>query len=567
MTTQRASEQRTGWILGLNHGIHDAAAVLLRDGELAVMIEQERLSRRKGAFNEAPVDALRYCLDYAGLTLDQVDGVALASDLDRFAQWLGLDGEERRRQLIYDDPDRLFPVEVFGSGQRPSPVPVRHHLAHAASAFWLSGFDEAAVLVVDKRGEDSSAMLAHGVGTEFRVLESIGVAESLGLYYQTATQYAGLYDESSGGYGKLMGLAAYGRPDQPAALCVSSGAPAFEALPSLADLPGREVAMTRASQLLDYFTDRCFPYTVGLRDEVLAYANFAASVQRSLEDVLLALAGRLHTLTGSRRLVVAGGVGLNCSANGAVARSGLFDDVFVQPVAHDAGAALGAALELSRRLRPGSRPGSPMTHAYWGPSFDQGMIDATLERHGVGFELLDESTLIEQVADLLARGSVVGWFQGRAEVGPRALGARSLLGDPRTRRTLVRLNRIKGREMWRPVAPSVLHERFSRYFVDAPPNPFMIVSAWVRDEVRALVPAIVHVDGSARPQAVTAEANPRYWRLIAAFERRTGVPLVVNTSFNLQGEPIVNTPDEAVRDFLQAGIDALAIGDALALKR
>lgn len=553
------------WVAGLNHGAHDSAAALLRDGQLVVMVEQERLSRRKRAPDEPPVEALRCCLDHAGLSLPDLAGIALGSDLDALARWLGLTAEERRVELPFDDPERLLPPAVFGGGPRPPIVPVRHHLAHAASAIWASGFEDAAILVVDNRGEDAATTLAHGTRAHIDQLQSFGVAESLGLYYRTATQYAGLYD-SSGGFGKFMGLAAYGRPDQPVPLRLLPEGPALEGLPPLNGLPGRDIPPTRTVQLVDYFSTHCFPFTPGLREEVLAYANFAAAIQESLESVILGLAGRLREATGSPNLVLAGGVALNCSSNGRLAGSGLFDEIFVQPVAHDGGVALGAALELTRRLRPDLKPAWTMAHAYWGPGFGQREIELELRRNGLPFQVLDPPRLIEEVAGELARGRIVAWFQGRAEVGPRALGARSILGDPRSRQTLVRLNTIKGREMWRPVAPSILAERFREYFGDAPPNPFMIVATRVRPETRCRVPAVVHVDGSARPQAVSCQTAPRFWALIQAFERRTGIPLVVNTSFNLKGEPMVNSPADAVRDFLASDIDTLAIGDALVRK-
>lgn len=550
------------WVVGLNHGVHDSAAALLRDGQLAVMVEQERLSRHKRAVDEPPVEALRFCLDHEGLSLSDLGGIALGSDLGALASWLGLDADERAHELPFDDPARLLPASVFGDGPRPPLVPVRHHIAHAASAFWMSGFERAAILVVDNRGEDASTTLGLGTGAEMKELESFGVSQSLGLYYRAATQYAGLYDRFEGP-GKLMGLAAYGRPDQPVPLKVAAEGPVLDGLPELHGIRGKEVPPTRTSQLLDYFAGRCFPFTTGLRQEVLAYANFAASVQDSLEESVVGLARRVRDATGSSNIVLAGGVALNCSANGRLASSGLFEQLFVQPVAHDAGVALGAALELTRRLRPDARVGSTMTHAYWGPSFTQHEINAALRRASLPFELLDRERLVSQVAEELQRGRIVGWFQGRAEVGPRALGARSLIGDPRSRHTLVRLNTIKGREMWRPVAPSVLLERFSDYFSEAPPNPFMVVAARVRREVRHLVPAIVHVDGSARPQAVSRQTAPTFWALLSEFERRTGVPMVVNTSFNLRGEPIVSSPRDAIDDFLAADIDVLAIGEAL----
>jgi carbamoyltransferase len=554
------------WILGLNIGAHDASAALLRDGELIAMCEQERLSRRKRASGEAPVDAARYCLDHAGISLERVDAVAVGSDMARLNEWLGLSEAELASQPRLDHPQRLFPHQVFGCRRLPPLFPVRHHLAHAASAFWCSGFRNAAILVVDNRGEDSSTTLAYGEGDRIRTLEQHGVEVSLGLYYRIAAQFAGLCGEHRE-VGKLMGLAAYGSPNQSVALRWEGNRPMLEGLPGVDGMRGIEIPPHRTSQLLGYFSANCFPHAVGLSDEIMAYANFAASVQRALEETLLGLCRRLKHLTGCARLAMAGGVALNCSANGRVARSGLFEEIFIQPAAHDAGVALGAALELTRRLMPsGAAVSFQMKHAYWGPQYTQQDINTELERRGLRYRLLDEESLVAAVARLLAERKVIGWFQGRAEVGPRALGARSLLGNPSIRETLVRLNRIKGREMWRPLAPSVPAERLHEFFSAGAQSPFMLVAATVHPHQRRAIPAVVHVDGSSRPQAVTREANPRFWRLLNEFERLSGIPVIVNTSFNVANEPIVCSPRDAVNDFLATEIDALAIGDALVLK-
>lgn len=553
------------WILGLGIGGHDSAAALLRNGVLVAMGEQERFSRVKKAFHEAPAAAAQFCLGRAGIGLGDVTAVALGTDYSIKNVWKGWTAEELRTNPKHDDPERLFPHAVFNGQPRPRMVAIRHHLAHAASTFRVSGFERAAVLIVDNQGEDNSTSLYLGDGNDLTLLETHPVPVSLGLYYRTAAQFTGIIGKLKE-VGKFMALASYGNPTQRVPLAFRDGAPVMD-LPDLPDVRGAELPALRSKQLFEFFAEHCFPYVAGLREEVMAYADFAASVQRSLEDTLLALCERIRRLTGCDKLALAGGVALNCSANGVIARSGIFDEIFVQPAAHDVGVALGAALELDRRMRPdGERVPFVMEHAYWGPEFGQDAIAAALDRHGLSYRVLDEGTLPRAVAEILAQEKVVGWYQGRAEIGPRALGARSLLGDPRSRRTLIRMNAIKGREMWRPLAPSVLAERFDEYFDGPHASPFMIVAAHVRPEKHRDVPAIVHVDGSARPQNVTRAANPRYWELIRAFEEVAGVPIVVNTSFNVAGEPIVNTPDDAVVDFLNTDMDALAIGDALVVK-
>jgi len=545
------------WVAGLNHGAHDSAAALLHNGELVATVEQERLSRHKRAIDQPPVDALRWCLDQAGIELADLSAVGLGSDLDMLGGWMGLTPDQRRRDLPLDDPDRLLPVAVFGTGPRPPLVPVRHHLAHAASAFWPSGFAEAAVLVVDNRGEDSSTTLAMATDRGIETLVSYPVEHSLGLYYRIATQYVGLYSKD-GNAGKLMGLASYGKPRYDVGLRHGEQGPEWCGVPR-ASQSGASLPPERTAQLLTFFEERCYPYTIGLRDDITAYVDFAASIQQALEETLLGLARDLHARTGARKLCLAGGVALNCTANGRLAEEGPFDEVFVQPMSHDAGVGLGAAYEVARQVSPTHFHPQPMRHALWGPGFsDQEIADALAEA-GLPAEQLAPDALVARVAAAIAGGAIVGWHQGRGEAGPRALGARSLLGDPRRRDTLVRLNTVKQREMWRPLAPSVLAGHFDKYFVGAQ-NPFMIVAAQVRQEVRNQIPAVVHIDGSARPQVVDPDEQPVYASLLEAFAVESGLPLLVNTSFNTAGMPLVNRPEEAVRTFVDTDIDLLAIG-------
>ncbi len=523
------------------------------------MAEEERFSREKRAKDCAPVQALSWCLREAGIALRDVSTVALGWDFDRLAAWHGCSAQQRQRRFFHDRRDYLFPESAFGPGPQPPVKSLSHHLSHAASAYYPSGFRDAAILVCDMRGEDASTLLAHGSGDGITVLETHGIERSLGLFYRAATKYAGLW-RSGGEAGKLMGLAPYGKPRHRMPLAVDDGRPSLTGIEPTA-VSNNDLVGELTQQLLEIFVREAFPHEAGLAEEVMAYADFAASAQRALDEAVVALARHLRDLTRSPRLCLAGGVALNCTTNGELARSGLFAEMFVAPAAHDAGVAIGAALIAAG----GSRSTGPhfvMDHAYWGPHFDHGDAIAAALRRGLTHEVLTEDALIVTVAETLAAGGIVGWFQGRAEIGPRALGARSLLATPATRRTLIRVNRMKGREMWRPLAPSIRAERFSEFF-DGVASPFMNIAAQVRLEKRSLVPAVVHVDGSARPQAVTKRANPRYWKLLLAFEALTGLPIVVNTSFNVAGRPIVGTPDHAVEDFLAMGVDALAIGTVL----
>lgn len=545
-----------GWVAGLNHGSHDASCALLHGGELVAFVEQERLSRRKRAAGEAPAGALAWCLDFAGIGLADLECVALGSDHALLAQWLGVETDEATEVLRLQAPQRLFPSSTFGDAPAPPTKRFRHHLAHAASAFWPSGFEEAAIIVLDAMGEDASGILGYGTReTGVDILATYPIDVSLGYYYEAATAYAGFDLDDAG---KLMGLASYGRPNARLPLRLEADGPSWQGIPA-ATSTGRGSIVQRTESLLQYFESQCFPYTRALREETMAYADFAASVQASLNDAILGLAARVKRDTEASNLVLAGGVALNCTANGKLAEAGLFDDVFVQPAAHDAGVALGAALLASHELAGGAFRPERMRHAYWGPATDDGEVERELTERGLAALRLEPDHLVARTAELVARGGVVGWHQGRAEVGPRALGARSLLGDPRHRQTLVRLNRIKRREVWRPLAPSVLEPHFHEFFAGVP-NPFMIVAAQVRPEAMRRIPAVVHVDGSARPHVVRAVDHPLYAALLQEFRRVAGVPVLVNTSLNVKDEPMCAVPADTIRMFLATDIDALAIG-------
>lgn len=537
-------------IAGVNSGGHDAAAALLIDGQVVACIEQERLSRVKRAPGESPAAALRWCLDSAGLSLREVDTLAIGADHKLLSAVLSDPGLPS-----LDAPERLFPSSLFG-GQRPeNVVSVRHHVAHAASAFYLSGFSEAAVLVVDAMGEECATSLGVGSDSQIDLLETFPVDTSLGYFYEAAALYAG-FDKAEGG--KLMGLASYGRRSHPLSL-FSNGALSWPIPRDLDGTSGKVRVRRRRRRLQEWFAENFYPFASRDGDSELAYVDFAATVQSALEEALLQLARRSLDLTQSRNLVVAGGVGLNCSANGRLSEIEGLDGLFVQPMAHDAGVSLGAALAVA--AREGEPRSEPMQHAYLGAESSQeevreAVVDFSLRCLAVG----DEA--ISHAARIIAQGGIVAWHTGRAEVGPRALGARSLLGNPGKRETLVRLNTAKRREMWRPLAPSVQEESFHDYF-EGTPNPFMIVAARVRDEVQSRLPAITHVDGSARPQAVSSVHNPPYHQLLGEMKALTGFPIVVNTSLNVQGEPIASSARDSARAGIQAGADAVYLDGRL----
>jgi carbamoyltransferase len=422
-----------------------------------------------------------------------------------------------------------------------------HHLAHAAAAYLTSGFDESAVVTIDGRGGPLSAATWHGRDADIDVLDEEPYTNSLGWFYRDCTRYAGLGDF---GEGKLMGLAPYGHA---------------------------AAQIATVNQLLDTSDARWFRYkaapdegSVAFRrrrdEDVLSgpYADFAAATQHALERGYERAVRSAMGRSRSRRVCVGGGVAMNCSANGKLLSGAVADEMWLFPASGDAGLSVGAALLCSRD--EGDLRRVRVDSPYWGPEFSDYDIEETL-RPLNGISYRQSENLSSDVARLIAAGNVIGWFQGRMEIGPRALGNRSILADPRTIAMRDKVNRVKGREMWRPLAPSILAERAEHYFVTVPPNAFMLFATQVHDITREVAPAIVHVDGSARPQPVSRELNPRYYDLISAFNRLTGVPILLNTSFNAAGEPIVCTPADAIRTFMATGLDILVLGSFVVQKQ
>lgn len=552
-----------GWILGVNIGLHDASAALVKDGQLVIFAEQEKISQKKRANGESPADCISWCLNSQGLSPSDLQVVALGTDLARLIEWSNPSDNELELIRSLEDPNRLFPDYA---GRLPPIVRYPHHVAHAASAFRVSGYPHAAVLVIDNRGEDSSASLFDGRDGKLTELHTVPVENSLGLYYRAAADYAGLCGAARE-VGKFMGLASYGSSYLATPLKINDDCfPHFPELPLPAEYNNSELARIRTDQLRAYFEEKCFPHASGLEHDVFSYAHFAFSVQKSLEAAILGLCRKLKAETKADRLCLAGGVALNCTANRRIRDADLFNDIFVTPVASDAGVALGAALLAAAERSEGSSEAPRMEHALYGPTFSQQEVETDLSALGLDWDVFDGLVLYEKIAGLLADGAIVGWFQGAAEIGPRALGARSLIGDPRSRQTLERLNQIKGREMWRPVAPSVLAERQAEFFSNGRQLPFMLEAVEVLEDKRRVIPAVTHFDGTARPHSVRKELQPHYWGVINQFAELTGVPMVVNTSFNLAGNPIVHTPRHAAEAFVNSKIDVLVVGNSVVVK-
>ena len=533
-------------ILGVNAVFHDPAAALVVDGVPVAAAEEERFSRRKHgkdavAFSawELPVEAMRWCLAEAGLTPADVDAVAYSYDPD-LAPAPGpdvtADGWEGLRTLYVSRAPRFLATAL--PGLRPERVGyVAHHVAHAASACVAAPAESSAVLVLDGRGEVASHLGGRWRAGALEVLAGQRLPHSLGLLYEEVTAHLG-FRRSSDEY-KVMALASYGDP--------ARFGPAFRDRVRATGDGGFMVEPVDLAAL----TPARHP-DEGWQD---VHADLAAAVQRRLEEVVLDLARWLHARTGEETITLAGGVALNCVANGRLAAEGPFSRVWVQPAAGDAGTALGAALAVAARR---GEPRVPFTTAALGRGWDDDEIESVLKAAEQPYER--PADLAETVAEALATGAVVGWFQGRSEYGPRALGHRSLLCDPRRPENLGRMNALKGREEFRPVAPMVLAERAAEIFDGVQPSPYMLFVHRVDPAWVDRIPAAVHVDGTARIQTVSDADEPLVAAMLRAFERRTGVPVVVNTSFNTAGRPMVDTPRHALECFGSGPIDLLALG-------
>jgi carbamoyltransferase len=532
-------------VLGVNAVFHDPAAALLADGEIVAAAEEERFSRRKHgkppvAFStwELPEQAMAFCLAEAGIEPADLDAVgysydpALAPQLNgdvTAAKWEGL-------RTLYVQRAPLF-LRTSLPGLDPATVRwVPHHVAHAASATFASGMDPCDVLVIDGRGERASHLAGRFAAGRLEVLAVQELPHSLGLLYEELTAHLG-FRRSSDEY-KVMAMASYGEPS------------ALDELRELVRADGRGGFEVGAVDL-----ERLAPALAPGQEFTRAHADLAASVQRRLEEVLIDLAAWLHARTGGRDLVMAGGVALNCVANSRLWREGPYERIWVQPAAGDAGTALGAAMHVAAELGDDVQP---MRTAALGRGWDEAALERALRTAGVLYERPDD--VAADVAAALARNEVVAWFQGRSEYGPRALGHRSLLADPRESENLERLNDVKGREQFRPVAPMVLAERAAEIFEGPLPSPFMLFTHDVRPGWAERIPAVVHVDGTARIQTVDRAEEPDVARMLERFEALTGVPVVVNTSLNTAGRPMVDAPRDALECFGSSPIGLLAMG-------
>jgi len=539
--------------LGINAVYHDSAAALVRDGGVVAAAEEERFTHVKHGKRplpfttwELPFHAIDYCLKEAGITVEDLDHVAYSYAPDLYApedRWdpLFITLVRNARDQLVDGAPHHLQSRLRSRGDPTFAWHfVPHHLAHEASAFLAAPFDECAVLTMDGRGEDTSTTYGVFADGRFSSLGQVALPHSLGLLYEEITDFLGFL-RSSDEY-KVMALASYGKPAYVAALreiVRSAGAGQYT---------------VQRGELQERFgppRKRGAPVTQREFD-------IAHSLQQTLEETALDMVHWLHGESRMRDLAMAGGVALNCVMNAAIRDRGPFRNVWVQPAAGDAGTALGAALwtDYNERGRPPQR--WRMDHAYLGPAFDDDEIQQFLDWSKCAYRRLDD--VPAETAQLLAQGKVIGWFQGRMEFGPRALGARSILASPIDPAMQSRLNEIKDREDFRPVAPVVLEEDASEWFENATIAPYMLFVFRVREDKAARIPAVRHVDGTARVQTINRGQHALYYDLLRAFKARTGVPVLVNTSFNTRGEPIVCTPRDAVESYFTSPLDALVIG-------
>ena len=591
-------------ILGLSAFYHDSAAALLVNGNLVAAAQEERFTRKKHDPG-FPAQAVRYCLDHAGISLDEVDAIAFYDKpflkferlLETYLAFAPRGFTSFARALPIWLKEKLFQKDMLVDalkelGADKSVISkllfAEHHISHAASAFFPSPFEEAVVLTLDGVGEWATSTRGIGRGNSLEIEQEMHFPHSLGLLYSAFTYYTG-FKVNSGEY-KVMGLAPYGVPRFKDVI-----------LEKLLDL--KEDGSFRLDM-------RYFNYCTGLTMTNDAFADLfgapvrkpetdlltpfhmdiAASLQAATEEIVLRLARAARRETGIANLCLAGGVALNCVANGKILKEKIFDRIWIQPAAGDAGGAVGAAYAAWHTEFGKPRvvnPRDAMHGSYLGPEYSDAEIAEKLTAAGADFEVLDEAAMIERTAAALADGKAVGWMQGRMEFGPRALGCRSILGDPRSPAMQKQLNlKVKYRESFRPFAPSVLAEEVSNWFEIEADSPYMLLVADVQPKlrramtaeeealfgidklniVRSTIPAVTHVDYSARIQTVHRETNPRYHALISAFNAKTGCPVVVNTSFNVRGEPIINTPEDAFRCFMGTDLDVLVVGNAFLVK-
>lgn len=566
-------------ILGIFGPGPNPSAALLIDGKIIAWAEEERFNRIKTSPNSLPVQSSKWCLDFANIKLDDVDKIAYGWDSPNYIS----DTKDfflKQRKIFSDDysynhlqedllinlyhPDRIaYQLQIslsFLSEKRKIP-PIeffKHHECHVASAFYSSDFKSSNIISIDGSGEEVSTMLCYANQNKIEVIKSFKLPNTLGGFYATFTEFLGFrayHDE-----GKVMGLASYGKYQENLQHKLDKFIPfdpntgEFSVNPNLRYIGKHTFGSRFTDQFVDIFG------TPRTKESPLEskYVDLAFALQLRLENIVNSLTNWLYEQTGSKNLCLAGGVAMNCVMNGHLAKMDCIENIFVQPAASDNGVSLGAA-QLLNSLEGGSENQS-MKHLYWGPEFSENEIKKALDESKLKYRKSDNICL--EVAKKIYDGKIIGWFQGRMEVGARALGNRSIIASPLVNDMQDKINlEVKHRENWRPFCPSMKEEEYDKYIDASAESPYMIMAFPVRQKFKSKIPAVVHVDGTARPQAVSKEYNQRFWNLLDEFEKLSGHPVLINSSFNIQGEPIVCSPSDALRTFGGTGLDVLAIGD------
>lgn len=561
-------------ILGLNGWMekgHDASACLLVDGKIIAFAEEERFTRKRYSYDSLPINAIAYCLKEGNVSIDEIDKVVYGWNMPKLYKMRRGKYPFSNNQIL----ERLFPRDLYKYKKLPPLEFMDHHLSHAASSYRLSGFDKVSILVLDGQGEDSSGTLAYAEDGEIKVIKKIPISFSLGYMMEAACKHIGLRTSDAG---KLMGLSGYGKKasvfDN---IALSELGYSIKGFTDDTNLMGDSLNEQEQviSQWKKYFSQK-YPLKItkesrfndlsGSVTSRIDYdqecKNFAYSVQKTLEEVVIHLARSLTKETGCRNLAIAGGIGLNCATNGRLISEKVVENLFIQPAANDAGVSLGAALEVGHR--DFGYKFNRLDNIYLGPKFTDGQIRKILDHLKIPYRKV--KAIYKLVAKALSEGKIVGWFQGRMEGGPRALGNRSILANPKIRDMHNIVNKIKLRENWRPLAPSILEEHIDEYFEDATPSHFMLQNYHVKAQEAKEIPAVVHKNLTARYQSVSSSSNRTYYLLIKEFYKFTGIPVIMNTSFNIGGEPLVCTPEQAIKTFYLSAIDCLALGNYWIIK-
>ncbi len=565
------------YILGLTT-LGDSAATLIKDGEIVAAIEEERFSRKKH-HSGFPFKAVEFCLDYAGITLKDVEHVGhywkpwilrhkamqalkaalISPSMFKARADRGVAQVSESYLGMFKHPQRLR--DHFGASDFKFHY-LEHHQTHAASAFFVSPFDSAAIMTWDGTGEDTTTLFSHGKDNKIEVLKRIKLPHSLGQFYSAVTNYIG-FNMFTGDEWKVMGLAAYGKPKYydffSEKVLTKNGNGDFHF-----NIRVLDHHLAKHYQFPETIVKEIGPGRKKGEELTEHHWDIASSAQKVLEDTAIYLVKQIKEMTGEENLCMAGGVAFNSVMNGRIFHETPFKNFYVQAAAGDAGCSLGAAYYVWHQILGKPRK-YVMNNAYWGPKFSNEECQKALDAAGLKYETLPDEELLPKLAKMISEGAIIGWFNGRSEWGPRALGARSFLADPRRADMREILNdKVKLREWFRPLAPSMLEEYGKEIFGVEHHDPFMITVIQVAEEWKKKIPAVVHVDGTARPQMVNKDVNPRYWNLINEFRKLTGIPLLLNTSFNIQ-EPIVCTPENAINTFHNANFDALVLENNLVI--